>query len=585
MPLKNISCQMGALTESGMTAVILAHSNADATLTINGVDYPVAMTTEFGGDRASPDPSGGSHICYIGTQVITGLSALTEYPWIVTQGADSHVGTQTTSTLSKAAKVAVALTTCFYLTSELDVNGFTFLRHYIDTPTNPPLLAILHSDDICYADGGFGTQHTNIINSQNKQSTGGGDTEYDYALFYASWFGILDTFYDVADTGFETPLLEEGLTDDMQYVLSRTAFMPSAGDHEYDNNLGWGVPMNTYPNAYHKTGALSGTGLALTDGNYDGVGLATYDDCMKPLQGASAVDTANENTKLWSADFGSFRYIAMDATTYSVKNVTVYGIPQINDAISKVDGTQWWHCFSMPISGCRAGNNGYPTYSAWVDALGIPYQTAYKNENFVLAEHNRMWRDTGQTPKALMDNSFSNGVMGMSFIARGDWHQGLWCRWTAPIYTGLAAENINEIGLNALGATAYSGTYFHGGADRDTTMASDNCQFVGALSKLESDGLTQKLNFPVVTIVEIDGEKATPEMVIKQWSVDTPASTGISELGHFTNQTLETQTDAAGNIWRVLAEKRFVRHAGNAGYDLDDTEIFQYKKIGCGDAE
>lgn len=588
MPVKSISCQMGALTPTGMTAVILSHSSAAATLSINGQNYPIDMTTAFGNDRnadgAGADIAGDTHVCYIGSQIITGLEPLTSYSWTVTQGENSDSGNHRTSTTSKATKIAVALATCFNLTDSVDANGWAFLRQYIDNAENPPLLAVLHVDDICYADGAFSGIQANAFNSQGKEFTDGliipgtsmTYTQYDYSLYYAAWFGILDAFYNTSDTEQANPLLTAGLDEDMQYVRSRTAFMPSAGDHEYNNNLGWGVPMNDYPNGYHHTGINDGTGTAVSDGNYDGRGLLTYNAVMQPLSGTSA-QNRDTNAKHWYADFGSFRYIAMDGTTNAVQNVTVYGNDQIDDVLDLFDGSVWWTCVGAPAMGCRASGsaNAYPSYAAWLQSeYDISYQVKYKNESFVQSEHDRLWRNTGQTPKAILDNSFGNGTMGMAFMARGDWHNSIWARWSEPESAGKAAENIHEIGLQAFGNTAYGGNNLMGGANRDAQLSLDNCELIGALTNLESDGFTTKPNPVTVTIIEINGEKQTPEMRVIQWGLDTSANSGVSEIAHFANQNGRTLTDHKGNIWRVIGERKFIRHLGNDGYLLEESSWY-----------
>lgn len=588
MFVKPVSCRMGSLLTNGMTAVIMSLDNTNVTLNIGGQSFTVDMSTKFADDRnvagAGPDLNGDTHVCYIGTQIITGLNQLTKYKWTATQGVNVDTGYQWTSTNKKASHIAIAPATCLNMSRDLDITGFAYLKHYIDTPENPPLLAMPHTDDICYADKAFSGVIGAASNSQGKQFTGGvlisgtsnTYTQYDYGLFYAAWFGILEPFYNTTDINKESPLLTAGLEEAMQYVLSRLAFIPSAGDHEYNNNLGWGVSMNDYPNGYHQTGINDGTGDAVTDGNYDGHGLLVYNQCMEPLQG-STDGFSDTISKHHFTIFGGLLYFTMDATTRAIKNTRLYDTVQITDALNKIDGSQWFTMFGVPASGCRPGNatNAYPNYETYVNSLPGLAQVKYKNENFVQAEYDLMWRDTGNTPPSLMANDFSNGVMGMAFMVRGDWHQPGWFRWTAPAATGKAAENIHEIGLQAFGDTVYGGNFFQG-ADRDTQLALDNCELVGAFSATEIDPTTIKPNPFTITITEINGLKSTPEMTVTQWGIDTPAVTGVSESDFFTNQDLQTQTDAAGNLWRSIGERRFVLHDGNTGRKLDDSDFFQY---------
>ena len=440
MAVKSIGCQMGKLLPSGMTAVVMSLSNADAILSIGGKNHTITMTTKFCDDRNTFGAVNGdgvdNHVCYIGIKVLTGLSPLTKYDWSIVQGSNTDSGFQYTAAATKQSRVAIASSTCLNLTHDNagGLTGYNFLRSYIDEPANPPVLANCHQDDICYADGAFSGITAGAANSQGKEFTDGEWSPsatptqtrpaYDWGLYYASWFGILEPFYNIGDE--ETPRMTAGLDEDFQYCLARMAFVPSAGDHEYGNNLGWkvtaGLALADVPNPYHHT----------TDG-FNGKGLQAWNECMQYLQGTS-IDSVASNTKHFMIDFGGgLRYIALDATTNAVYGVSVYGNQQQLDALNQVDGSAYWYNIAAPAGGCRTAGavNAYPTYNTYVDTISGALPVSYKNEGYVQAEFDRMWRSTEQTPKSLMDSEYGNGAMGMAYLTRGDWHQSLWCRWTA----------------------------------------------------------------------------------------------------------------------------------------------------------
>lgn len=571
MPVKNISARMGALTPNGCEFVILSMVSDAATLTVDGVDYAITMTTKLGNDRTGADANGDTHACYFATQTIIGLTAFTNISWSLVQGSNTDSGSFYTAPDVKNSKFSLCTGTCFNSGGNWgdEVSAWDLLRDYIDNNPEFPMLACLFSDDIYYADGAFSAS-ANAENAQGKTfqtsiALNGDRPEYDYALHYASWFGIMDTFYEAADTEHVTPKLSAAQSTAFQYCMSKMAFMPQWGDHEFSNNIAWsgGVALNSYPNPYHQTGA---TADAFNDGGYDGKGLNTYNDVMLPLQGTSAQD-ADTHSNHWYSDFGCFRYLSFDPITAAVNAVSVYGEPQMDDMLNLADGGQW---FTFVGNSGVAGRDT-PAY----DAQYTYYN--YKDENYIESEYKYLWTNDGQSPLSFMDNPNTNGVMGSLVMTRGDWHSGAWYYWKAPAGAGIVAESIHEICLSTVNTSPGTSQYLFGDSSYFET---DNVEMLGGVSRiLDSASDTGKVKNLTMTIIEVDGTKSTPEIVIKQWNIEQAVGEE-SELARFTNQTLDTATDENGNKWRVMVERRIVRHSGdNEGYDLDETPFQVTKSI------
>ena len=567
MPVKDVSCVFGALTTTGATAVILSLSSADITLSINGATY-TNTPTKAGDDRGSADIAGDTHACYFTTQAVTGLTEDTVYPWTITQGVGSDSGQFKTSNSSKAAKFSIALPTCFN-PNNADENGTTaydFLQTYMQT-TEYPMLAMVHADDIYYADGFFGANATDF-NSQGKefsndiQKVVDPRPEYDYALNYAMWAGILEPFYETTDTEQTTQIASGALSPAFQWCKSNTCFMPQWGDHEFQNNIGWtgGPALTNVPNGYHET-----------TGDYAGKGLNVWNDLMAPLQGTTA-QSADTVANHWYVDFGSLRMILPDPVTNAVASTTVYGNNQIDDCLDLADGGQW---FTAIVNPAVAGR-GFTNYDA------VYTETSYKDENHVLAEYNRLWVNEAQSPLSLMDNPNTNGQMGCTFMFRGDWHAAGWLRYYGSADTGIVAESFHEIGLCSVSGS--NGTSMYLKDTGNAALLTDEVEIIGGptYSATIANGGASKPNIIVMTILEVDGTLTTPQAKVTQWDIEVWAD-GTSEADYFVTDIPGRVVDGKGNTWRKHGEYTWALYGGNEGTNQDETPFEITKASSVGD--
>jgi len=575
MALKPVSCRIhtDALT---CNAVIASMTGEDVTFTINGNSYTVSMSV-IGNDRSVADDAGVTHAMYYGVQEVTGLTAFTGYTWAATQVGNTDTGYFTTLPNKKAVKCAVANTTCFSPNRDVSnpsrVTAWNFLKHYIKT-SSYPVVNCNHVDDIYYANGFFNALAAGTGNDQGKifedaTNANGLRGEYDFALSYGQWFNVVDEFYInySLDPSLWSRVDSEATQEPFNFCMNNTAVTVGSGDHEYQNNLGWkdGSLLTDVPNGYHTT-----------VGGYDGTGLTVYNTLMGPLEGkdpSTKITKRDANAKHWYLDVGPMRYITMDAITNSVYNVdpalmVCYGTNQIDDVLEIANtDDQWFTC----INNAAVAGRGFPSFTG----LGLT-GTNYKDENFSSVEYDRLWLNTGQTPPSLMGGLNTNGVMGSCVMQRGDWHNGGNYLWRAAAVFGKYAESFMEIGLATVNTSA--------GADNSydlftsTMENTDEVTLLGNIKALYNVGNdtieTKPDNFNIV-MHEIDGTKSTPEVVIKRWNIAYNAVTDIDQRAWFTDQSGEEQTDEDGNVWKVVVAKRLVRHAGNAGYDVDDPDVFQ----------
>ena len=576
MPAYPLTLRFGKLKTDGF--VVSAQGSYSGVVSVYvDDDYKGDITlTKVGDDRTTADQNGDLFAFWHGTMQISGLNPDTEYVVRGVQSTRSYQIYPRTLPDNKGSKIAIAPATCFAprMTREDGVTGFDMLKAYMQNPDNPRVYVIPWLDDIYYAAGGHTNIDAGMVNAEGKiydsEATGVFNSknerlQYGYAINYGIWFGIFSAFYSTADTGKTDPRADAALSPAFQWVMDRVAFMPQWGDWEFWQNINWNnssLGANTtdqFPNAFHKTDPALG-------GGWDGNAYLTYKQLMMPFQGTAIKDEAGSldtEANHWYADFGAMRWIALDPITQARRDYTndiqtaAFGNNQIDDALNVIDsGDQWFTGVGNPAVAGR----GYPTFST---VSGNP---GYKSEQDVIAEYNRLWLNSGQTPKSIMDNSKSNGRMGSAVMFRGDWHIAPWLYWSAPAGSGLLAEEINEIGLATVNSSPGSTVSW----DADLTgLSAENCELVGAASSLVA--LT-KSNVTRMTICVIDGTASTPEMVIDSWELAQESGKTDESAFVVSNVPDEFIIDENKNKWKLLGNKVFPLYAGNKGYTKTETK-------------
>ena len=576
MPAYPLTLRFGALTSTGFVVSAQGNFSGAVSIYVDDVYQGDITLIEVGNDRTNPDPNGDLFAFWHGTMQISGLEPDTEYVVRGVQGSRSYQIYPCTLPDKRASKVAITPATCFApkMTGENDVTAFDMWKAYMENPANPRVYAMPWLDDIYYAAGG----HTGILNGMtnaegkiyDSEATGifaskNERLQYGYAINYGIWFGIFSPFYDPADTAKTDPRGAAALSPAFQWVMDRVAFMPQWGDWEFWQNINWKDSelnaniTDTFPNAFHATDPALG-------GGWDGNAYLAYKQLMMPFQGtaiksqAGALDTESNH---WYVDFGALRWVALDPITQARRDyvndvqLTVFGNNQIDDVLNVIDsGNQWFTGVGNPAVAGR----GYPTFSA------IAGNPGYKSEQDVLGEYNRLWLNTGQVPKSIMDNPKSNGRMGSTVMFRGDWHIDPWLYWKALAGFGLAAEEINEIGLATVNNSPGQTTSW----DTDLTpLEADNCELVGAASSI---GATAKSKVMRAVICVVDGTASTPEMVIDSWELAQEAGGTDESAVVISNVPDEFLTDGNGNKWKLMGNKSFPLYAGNKGYAKTETK-------------
>lgn len=568
---RNLGVRYGKLTTTGATFVIYSLVSTDVTLVVDGTSYNVTLSA-VGTDRATNDPAGSTTFGYVGSKAVTFSPGFTRRNWTATQGANSVTGTILPAP-GERDNFALVFTTCQQ--SRVDNDGtkfapsaYKFVDWYRQNGSYP-LVANIHSDDLIYADG---TSSDGIMpavsdpNGKKIEATAASQATrkaYDFAMYYGCLFGIAGPIVDSA-TGEEW--LNAGLLPYVNNLYNNCAFMPQWGDHEFMNNLGWMLPttngplLSAVPNPYHAT-----------LGGYNGNGLITYNAILAPLQGTTA-RSADTDSNHWYVDFGTVRIVAMDATTKAVPNypndaTAVFGNSQIDDVLNVLNVRKPFKILLTPIPFMRATPNA-DAINTSVNGSNTKYW-----QNKQPTEYNRLFVNTGQTPKSIMDNNETNGGYGTTVNIYGDWHFGLCLYQQAPAATGIAAEKFHCIGL--CGAVQHSGTSLNGDEIRITSEAiysSDNMQyFSGGAAGL----IREKPYKSVVALMEVVSTGRTPTMTIKVYDLreaaasNDPSSAG--SMASFMNTNLGTLTDDEGNVWQCVYERKFVLYTGNYGYTASET--------------
>ena len=552
---KNLQVVFGNLGKTSATAVAYSKSATAISLIVNGKSFPITMAA-VGADRPANDANGEIIAGYVGAVNVTGLEPYTLQEWSATQSSDTDSGSFTTNG-TRGQNCSIAVTTCFSSTDNYGgLNAWQFLEAYMKQTPEYPMMSIVHLDDIFYADGALSAAQDGDSCAQGKTINsiswaGGAKAEYDYACWYLTWANILDGWDNGLDAAEANPSWE--------YCLTHTCFMPQWGDHEIANNI-WEVDLTSVPNPFHET--LNG---------YDGKALNVYNAMMKPLQGTAA-QNADTEANHWYADFCGIRVIAPDPITKSVPTVAMYGANQITDLLNTVDSQQPFKLMANPAMSGRIAD----------DSL-VANTNNYKSENFVRTEWDRVYVESGKTPKSLMDNPQTNGQVGNMVVTRGDWHSGLAYHYSAPASSGKAKENYTEVCLRTVNGSAPTSTY-HGDAEA-AAMAAGNVEVVGSMyppSVLGGNPVVDK--HVTIMVIEYTGDRATPETVVRLWHPlrATDGSFDQEDVFHGGKACAELD-DSKGIIWGCSYERKFRQYNdNNRGFAIDEEPPYELSTFSGG---
>ena len=403
---KPFEVRTGNPQPDGVTFAIWSLSSGGVTLTVNGIDYPVALSP-VGADRGTAAPGGQTTAGYVGSQVISGLpGGFKQWAYSASQAGSLVAGTFYTLP-GRFDTFSFTMGTCeeAFETIEQDSGCAGSIRNsmweYVETiigNIESPYVGHLHCDDLAYIDG----ISVDDTNGTGHKSSGFPKTtlkEYDYALGYFSQAGLLQ------DATEPNLYVSYGHRAARQKCMANGWYIPQWGNHEFAGFEGTFAASHSVPgssgNSYHKT--LNG---------FDGAGLVVYDALFAPLEPphplASPADTI---ARLWGIDLGPIRIVGPDNITNNVSdtvtpaNNVIFGSNQITDILAALDTDAPFKIFFTQHALRKLSTTGYDHWDM------------FSNQP---VEYAQLFTDAG----GIMSKTSLNGSNGTFINVFGDSHRG-----------------------------------------------------------------------------------------------------------------------------------------------------------------
>lgn len=392
--------------------VVLAWTNAAATVTCNGTPYAVTFA-QVGADRGSAAPDGLTYVGYVGVVNVTGLSLGTQYSYTITQGSNSVTKRFRTNLADASQDFRQFFISCDnkLLGATADDYAWAYIASYIQSGTLP-VQGVVHSDDLM---GYIDTANIDDTAGTGKKSTGSPSTtlkQYDYFLAFFNGLGMCG---DTSQTA-----IAWGRGANRHSVLDNANYLPQHGNHEFGASYGtFSVNVaGSFPNAFHTTNPATA--------GFDGPGYVAWDTILRPLQ-PDSIATLDASANHWACTVGALRIVAPDNITRATATVA-YGANQIADCLD-------------------AGLNTDDVFKALVMQHGPRYLVDSEGAHYplfdlALTEFQRLVTDDTSTPQSLMLNPKTNGTKGVCIGIHTDHHMRLSRRLQAAAYASNLAEMI-----------------------------------------------------------------------------------------------------------------------------------------------
>ena len=468
-----VTCSPGYPTTTTCKLLVATLYNPTSdlvTVVVNGVSY--VSGTDFT-LRAR-----GSNICWTEVLTGTGLSALTRYPWSVSQEA-SGTNYSDSGSLLTAAESGDDFTILFagcdnntHFTNQINSNpwkvpgAWQHYRTYAENSANLPVAGVLFVDDLGYVDGqaidesgsaGTGTYDfpgiTGLVCSNSPATSGALD---DYIIGWCAIFGMLgpsqSTFTDaeLVDTSLLRVLW--GREENRAWCRKNLNVFPQWGDHEFMNDMGWdnqpgGATINQWTNGKLSWGYFYGaiqpplTGVSVARDAIANHWAFKIGDVV-----IASLDGVTNASRTW----GSPATVAVGNSAALTQFTTVYGNNQIDDILEAVNTLAGRYTIlplahSIRYLTARTGAAPHLTFAAAVSESN--YGAQHPIFDHCIANYQRIFTATGATPKSLMDNPVTNGTTGNLLLLHGDFHHGQVLYHNHAAYTGNAAENFYAVHL------------------------------------------------------------------------------------------------------------------------------------------
>ncbi len=418
MAAEKLDIQFGYCSESGVITYVgksLSAANIVVTLNDGSVDTLTSMA-EIGIDSGSGSkPRAG----YIDNGSFSGLSRFTTYTWSATQGANTITGSFLTNP-SDTDDFCMWAKTCEQ--SGHTIHMWNVVKDYQESEGALPCAGFIHPDDNGYWDSslpnGTTLAYQSTITSGNKIKV------FDYAISAFNDAGLYD------GDSFAT----YGQDQERLWGRRNINLLPSWGDHDAGlNEMGWNVD----PAVAELTRFTNSS--------------VVWDAVMQPLSPPTIAGAVANGDKSWSGTVGCLEIMALDGISKgsgdgnwptAIKAPTVvYGNQQIDNFLDAVEAsTQPFKL--MPMNYSIKYNDVRSSADASLSELANN-----PLKDFRLDEFARLFTESGNAKKSLMDNPKTNGLRGHLATLHGDAHVASCVMHKGAAYTDNLPESWLSVSL------------------------------------------------------------------------------------------------------------------------------------------
>jgi len=417
-----LGVQSGYATATTCKIMAASLVAGNVTIAVSGIGNFTITMTALGTDYGSKPQAG-----FVGSTTITGLASFTDYNYTATQGANSVTGRLCTAP-------SVNDDFCFWhnacynnysFTGDLGVGTiaglYTHMRAYDASTGALKTVGVLHVDDHGYWD------LNNVQEGGGGHGASGNNYAYTTALVYDYALGALANFGLFSATG--NAYCTNPQHADIVWCKRHFNSWPQWGDHDagademgFTKNpasaVGTPSPLTQFTNSRTVWNAIMGGITPPSIGVLD-TGAKHWGFQCGPVYICSPDGISN----------GAGNAVETFPTGYSGPT-TLYGNNQIDDCLNALSNNSEFKVLGMSYS--------IRYLSATASKNGSGAQNPLFNNN--LTEYQRIFTRTGATPKSLMDNPKTNGILGSLVCLHGDYHAQLIAKHEAAAYAGNAKE-------------------------------------------------------------------------------------------------------------------------------------------------
>ena len=442
------------------------------TFTCNGVTYTDGVDFTVNMTAIGLGKSGVDQVGWTGKVTVTGLSGFTKYPWTVSQGSNSNVGSFYNSPLA-TDDFRILWGNCdvcniangylgvspqedaqilFEANAPHFVHGIWPYYRQLAEQTDVPTTITLFVDDWAYFERGV-VNDTDGNTGFNHQPTVPpfvltGNRFHDYALAMFNALGFCGTTDSTSDPGYKL----WGRQVDRAWCRRNTSFAFQWGDHEFKNDFGFDAPVTsgTYPNPMHESASHL----------FDGAAKVTFDAFfghIRPTLSNVSIP-ADADANHWSIAYGALTIACPDAITNGSGGMKVFGT-------TPAQGTQ------LGLNQIDDLRESIQTIGSDITLIGMPvglryvvddaaYPSGLQENNcgdqhplfdHTASEFQRLFTDTVVGgDESMMNDPQTNGASGNLMVWHGDHHRAHVFKFEAAAYTNNAEESFYMFGAGTI---------------------------------------------------------------------------------------------------------------------------------------